>query len=78
VVEGGGLMEVTVTGRCRLSGWLLCEARQAGALLLKMCAPVHLVDTMARSVDNNYAAKSLIPLMDSDAAWLLSRQARKE
>lgn len=71
-------LELTQVSRGHHHGWFLYEARRGNALLFKICAQPCLAAQIASGLDKNYVAKSLISLMDLEAAALLSRKGRKE
>jgi hypothetical protein len=71
-------LELTQVSRGHHHGWFLYEARCGKALLFKLCATPCLAAEIAASLDKNYGAKSLIPLMDSGSPELSSRQGTKE
>lgn len=72
------MIELTVTTRGHRNDWLLCELRSNAALVAKVCAPACLIVVLTEALDKNFHAKSLIPLKDSDASLLLSRQEKKK
>jgi hypothetical protein len=71
-------LDLTEISRGHQHGWLLYEARRGGALLFKLCAPPCLAKEIAASLEKNYTAKLLIPLIDKESAQLVSRQESKE